>query len=442
LTLIAIALAVPNAASASVGNFGMAVQPDGRIVVAGGLGRAIGGGRGKETGAVARYLPAGKLDPSFGKRGVSVVRSHSSLTGPVQPFTALALQPDGRILLASPIGELSRLLPNGKPDPSFGVGGIAPAGTISAHYPTAVAVEGDGSILVGGTTGYLNDPGEHLYGRLYRYTPNGRSSEWIGAISPSTGQSDPKSSLSSFIFGPSGSVIAAGGVGPRTPQPVRDHAALARLVPGAQDSPDPTFAGGAGLVESAFFPTSPLSETANALANDRDGGGLLLAGQAENEILLARYRSDGFLAGHFGRGGAVLTNVHGAAVDSANAVLSQRHGERIVVAGSSGYGCGSQCASLVVAAYRGNGRPDPRFGHRGVVSPRVRTSAYDTPAEEIAYGLAEAPGERILVGGLLSGPYGTRFFLRRYLPSGRPDKTFGNDGRVVTLPYRVSHGQR
>ncbi len=446
LAALAVLLAAPSGAGASVGKFGMVVQPDGKIVVAGGAGIAIGAGRGKEAGAVLRYLPDGKLDPSFGRHGVAIVRTHTDFTDPIQPFTAVALQSNGRILVTSPIGELSRLLPNGKLDRSFGAGGVAPASTLSAYYPTAVAVEDDGSILVGGTTGYLNDPSEHLYGRLYRYTPNGKWSRWVGSMSPSSGSEDPKSAMSGFLVEPNGSAIAAGRVGPRAPLPARERLALARLfttppqLPDAQDRPDPSFGAGAGLVASNFFPDSVFPELANALAWDR--GKVLVAGQAEGSLLLARYRPDGVLDGGFGDGGAVSTNVHGSALDSANAVVVQ-HSGRIVVAGGSGYGCHpSGCASLALARYRASGLLDREFGERGIVSPYVDYRRYGVPVTEIAYGVANQPEERILVGGLVSARGRTRIFLRRYLPSGTPDPTFGDAGRVTTLPLEAARRRR
>ncbi len=434
-------LAAPGA-GASVGKFGMAVQPDGKIVVAGGAGIAVGKGRGKEPGAVVRYMPDGRLDRSFGRNGVAIVRSHSDFTDLMQPFTAVALQPDGRILVTSPIGELSRLLPNGELDHSFGVGGIAPASTISAYYPTSVAVLPGGSILVGGTTGYLNDPAEHLYGRLYRYSADGKSSTWVDSMSPSTSVDDPKSAMSDFLVDRRGRVIAAGSVGPRPPTPPRMHVALARLLAGppeprdAQDRPDPTFAGGAGLVESNFFPGSALPETANALA--WDSGRVLVAGQAEGGLLLARYRRNGILDGGFGHGGAIQTDIHGPALDSANAVAVQHNGG-IVVAGSSGYGCPTgDCARLVLARYKASGRLDRSFGARGIVGPRVDAGRYGASATEIAYGVADLPGGQILVGGLLTSGKKTRLFLRRYLPDGTLDQTFGLDGGVTTLPLRAA----
>src|SRR4051795_4434686 len=85
-----LALGAPAAGDASVGNFGMALQRDGKIVVAGGGGIAPEGR--EEFGAVARYLPDGTLDRSFGG-GDGIVLARS-----LKPFTAVALQRDGRIV--------------------------------------------------------------------------------------------------------------------------------------------------------------------------------------------------------------------------------------------------------------------------------------------------------------------------------------------------------
>lgn len=440
---IAGALALPAGSIASVGNFAMAVQPDGKVVVAGGAGIAIGRGRGSEAGAVVRYLADGRLDRGFGRNGVAIVRSHSDFSDPIQPFTAIALQPDGRILVTSPIGELSRLLPNGELDRGFGVGGIAPASTISAYYPTSVAVLPDRSILVGGTTGYLNDPAEHLYGRLYRYSADGKASAWVDSMSPSTASDDPKSAMNGFLVDPRGRVIAAGSVGPRPPAPPRPRVALARLLSGPpeaqdpQDRPDPTFGAGAGLVDWSFFPSTPYPEAANAVAWDR--GKIVIAGEARDKMLVARYRRNGTPDTSFGSGGArIASGSEYPPSASANAVVVQPSG-RIVIAGSGAYGCPSgDCASLAIARFRTDGRFDRGFGSFGRVAPRVDARRYGRGTTEIAYGLASLPRERLLVGGLLSVGRHTLFFLRSYLFDGTPDGSFGTRGRVTTLPLRAA----
>jgi uncharacterized delta-60 repeat protein len=424
------ALAAPAAAGASVGNFGMAVQRDGKIVVAGGAGLAPEGGR--EFGAVVRYLPDGRLDRSFGAGdGVVLLRQQ-------RPFTAVTLQENDRILVASPIGGragLTRLLPNGALDKSFGEGGYLYGGASTSFYPTSLAVGKSGRIFVGGMTGYPQDTGEHWYGWLYSVTSNGRSGGVFGGMT--TGASDqPKTFVNDFLFGPGGSVIVAGTVAERRAD-ARVHAALARLLPGSVEPggtpspPDPTFGG--GLVASNIFPASPMPEAANAIS--RQKGGLLIAGEAGGSMLVSRYFSDGTKDNGFGRRG--FWTIPGGRGTSAvaNALAVDAKGG-IFVAGSRSSRCaGGECSSLLLAHLGRSGHPIKRWGHDGILIP---APAYaELPGFEVAYDLALRPKGRVLVGGLVGDPSSSRFFLRRYLADGTPDRSFGRRGRVATLPVAV-----
>ncbi len=415
----------------------MAVQPDGRILVAGGSGRIGGGASGKEFGAVVRYRRDGGLDRSFGGGdGVAFVRQ-------MQPFTALALQPDGRIVVTAAWssggkGGVARLLPDGHLDGNFGFAGIIAPGAGTAWYPTSVAVGGDGAIYVGGMTGYPEDPGEHWYGSLYRVESSGLSGDWVGSMTNREGApGEPKTWLNDFVFGPEGTVVGAGWLAPRQPA-ARSQAVLARMLPattgagGLAVGPDPSFGAGAGLVTSSFVPTSPLPEAANALSRDRKR--LLIAGQADGKLMLARYSAGGILNRRFGSGGAFITGGGRSGEAEANAVAVQARGG-IFAAGSSAYACGGErCEGLLLTHHKGNGRLDHGFGHAGVVSPRIRAKLYGSPASEVAYGVAGRPGDKVLVGGLLTNPGSSRFFLRRYLGDGSPDPSFGDRGRLTTLP--------
>jgi uncharacterized delta-60 repeat protein len=103
-----------------------------------------------EGPALSRVNDDGSLDSSFGEGG------HLDRNG-----GGVAVAPDGRILVAgfgSPPGEpgnsdaaVTRLLPDGRPDPSFGNGGTALI-DFGGRYDGAgtVAVAANGDILVGG----------------------------------------------------------------------------------------------------------------------------------------------------------------------------------------------------------------------------------------------------------------------------------------------------
>ena len=378
---------------------------------------------------MVRYLPDGRRDPSFGRGGVVKLTK-------MQPITAVALQSDGRIVLTAPIGAqggVARLLPDGHLDGNFGFGGIISPGVSSAWYPTSVAVAADKRIYVGGMTGYLSDPAEHWYGSIYRIDPGGRSGDWAGWLTPGDGApEEPKTVVNDFVLGPGKGLIAAGSLAPRE-LGARTQAVLARMVPGpvaggSHTGPDPSF--GTGLVLSDFLPPSP--EAANALA--RDGERLVIAGQSAGKLMLARYSSAGAVDTRFGRGGTLVTGGGRAGEATANALAL--HGNRIYAAGSSAYRCGGgACEGLLLTGHKLNGKLDRRFGGDGVVDPKLRPAG--SAAGEVAYGLAVGRDGAILVGGLLTGADSSRFFLRRYRPDGRPDPSFGDRGRVATLPAAV-----
>jgi hypothetical protein len=48
---------------------------------------------------------------------------------------------------------------------------------------------------------------------------------------------------------------------------------------------------------------------------------------------------------------------------------------------------------------------------------------------------------RTLVGGVFATPGSSRLFLRRYLPDGTPDRSFGKRGRLATLPVAAERAR-
>jgi uncharacterized delta-60 repeat protein len=106
---------------------------------------------------VARYLPDGRLDPSFGTAGIVVNDFGAGFDLPM----VIALQPDGRILtggiarLPNGVTSLSvaRHLQDGRLDPTFSADGRATV-TLEASLTdsqTGLVVLADGRIAVAGT---------------------------------------------------------------------------------------------------------------------------------------------------------------------------------------------------------------------------------------------------------------------------------------------------
>ena len=135
----------------------VAVQPDGRIVAAGLL--SLDSNHWFNT--VVRLQPSGALDTNFDV-GTGVGLLDSSAIIRVEPLV------DGRILVAGKFTEFSgrpcrglvRLLPNGMLDSSFVPASQMPAGVY------AVAIQPDGRILVAGPSDVLNPSENHSVARL------------------------------------------------------------------------------------------------------------------------------------------------------------------------------------------------------------------------------------------------------------------------------------
>jgi uncharacterized delta-60 repeat protein len=125
--------AITGAYGSSAEAIAVALQSNGDIVA--------GGATGGYEWALARYVPNGALDPSFGPSGIVLTPEYGLVHG-------LAIQPDGRIIAAGASyssSVLARYNPDGTLDTTFGSGGIV-AGTFG-QGDTAVALQSDGKIL-------------------------------------------------------------------------------------------------------------------------------------------------------------------------------------------------------------------------------------------------------------------------------------------------------
>jgi len=173
----------------STGGFTLRVQPDGRILV-GGASRRLAPGAIRPV-LVWRLLPSGALDNSFALTPVDATRE-----------TVLALDASGRIYVgnkfsaygAVPTSDVARLLPTGAPDASF-VASLS--GTV--YSLTALAVQPNGRVLVGADI--LR--GNAYYG-LARLLPMG--AEDVGFL-PGGG---PGLDVVRLLVQPDGAILTAG----------------------------------------------------------------------------------------------------------------------------------------------------------------------------------------------------------------------------------------
>ena len=270
---------------------GVAVQPDGKIVAVG-----VAGAFPTDFGVV-RYTPDGQLDPTFGDGGI--VRTDF---GYGDTARSVLIQPDGLILVAG-TGEtgtsfvyndfaLARYRPDGSLDPAFGQGGKLHTtfGEQQAEEAYNLLLQPDGKIVVAGPIG---DGAGTCYGGnicgyygfgLVRYNANGSLDTKFGDGGKAVTRFDKRTAGNYAVVRlPDGKLVTAGHV--------NDDFALATYTPDGQLI---TSIGDKGLVR-----TNQGQDIARiyALALQPDGrvvaagvGGADPTDTLNSDFALARYR--------------------------------------------------------------------------------------------------------------------------------------------------------
>ena len=326
-------------------------QPDGKILVGGNsLDNA-----GLSAYGLARYDSRGHLDPTFGSRGEVVTSTNGDggiLRGmAVQPDGRIVVV--GYQASANSEGYFSatRYNNDGTLDQSFGSGGTVQVlfGPNQGASSDTIALQVDGKIVIGGTVyGVAFDGRNTVRFALARLLPGGQLDASFGATgeietSYDTTFNGIRIEKNAYITGvavqPDGRIVAGGYV-------AGDGYgfALARYMP--DGSPDTSF-GDRGTAESDFFGGGS-SQTAMAIALQSDGKidvagssncaflgvtGPCFDGTWQSDILVARYTSGGALDQTFGDGGWAETSMSGA-VDEARAVAIQPDGG-LIAAGAA-----------------------------------------------------------------------------------------------------------
>ncbi len=239
--------------------YAVAVQPDGRIVVAGGHDIPDGTTDWSDL-LVARFEPDGTLDASFGDQGVVV----ADVDGATNTLRELAILPDGRILAGgesfgtfegSERTDVIRLMPDGSLDATFGDGGTL--GIDTARVGERLAVQPDGRIVL---TGRVLLNGETRFETL-RLQPDGALDATFGdGGSVRTDLRDGTEAALDVALDAEGRIVVAGRAGD-----FNTDFALVRYLP--DGSLDTSFADGGQLYIDFFM----LPDVAESVAIDTDG---------------------------------------------------------------------------------------------------------------------------------------------------------------------------
>jgi len=429
LTLILTCLFLISAATASMGvtqagvvttaigihdyaNSG-ALQPDGKIVVAGGT----YDGSNFDI-ALVRYNSDGSLDTTFSGDG-----KLTTAIGIDAAASCVALQPDGKIVVAGYTFNGStddfvvvRYNSDGSLDSSFAGTGIVITNFGNSHdVGYGIALQPDGKIVVAGTSG------SSLYSSFFalaRYNINGSLDTTFsgdGLVTTQIGFEDDWGY--SVALQPDGKILVAGdswyGDG--------YHFTLARY--NSNGSLDTAFSDDGKLTTDIGLDSSSYSIVL------QPDGKIVVAGDSDSGInydfAIARYNSDGYLDTTFSGNGIVTTQI-GSQHDWGYSVALQSNG-KIVVVGDTEKSSGTFGYDFAVVRYNSDGSLDETFSDDGKLTTAIGISAS-------AYSVVSQPDGKIVVVGDSNNGSDDDFAVARYNLDGSLDSSFSPPPLLAGLP--------
>ncbi len=373
---------------------GMVVQPDGKVIMVGGTFTDF---------IMARFKADGSLDDSFGDSGKVTIPIVGADSNAQQEATAVALQRDGKIVVAGsavvsgPGGRqaiaLVRFDSNGRLDSSFNGSGFAFGPTFVFGRAFAVAIDSQDRIVVAGDTPRDADPdfGDFV---VARFKPDGTLDPTFASggftVTDVGGVTNEAHGLKVLA----GDALLVSGFAPLIVQNVNgvptQSAPVGAVVRYRENgTPDPAFGAGGRVA-------LPGDNVGRGLAV-QDDDRIVLAGSidveqfplSQNRFALMRLLADGRIDDSFGDGGRVQTAFTDRG-DRALGVALQADG-KIVAAGASNTEIN---ANFAVARYDRNGDLDTTFSQDGKLTIEFFGST------DIAENIAIQSNGKIVLGGI------------------------------------------
>jgi uncharacterized delta-60 repeat protein len=259
----------------------VALHANGKIVVA---------GSSSGNFALARYLPNGALDVTFGLNG----RVVTDFGSPEEARTVL-VQPDGKIVVAGvSFGDFAvvRYLSDGSRDVFFGLGGMVLTDFGGADEANSAVLQPDGKLVVAGLAGVNN--GDFA---LARYHTSGALDLTFGLGGRVTTHVADAERATGLVLQPDGKFVVAGST--TVASTSRSQFAVARYLNNGQL--DVQF-GVSGLVTTGFNLTGQAEARAIALQPNGKivavGDALDTLGTTGRDVALARYEHKSRILAH------------------------------------------------------------------------------------------------------------------------------------------------
>ncbi len=302
----------------------LVLQPDGKILVGGNCTDGIG-----STLCLIRILENGSFDTSFNETG-NVIDKTSAASG-------IALQSDGRIVAAGacPYGTsnafcVARFTPDGALDRTFSaIGKVITPVSAGNNRATTIALQPDGKIVL---AGYCAN-GSSIDFCLARYLPDGTldaSFNSTGTVVTPVGRGSDL--VSAVRIQPDGKIVVVGTCSDGNVA----RFCLARFqTSGALD----TSFGGTGTQITPI--SGGFHDYAGAIALQPDGK-IIVAGNCDGKFCVARFQLNGAPDTTFSSAGSAITTVS-AYSESVTALALQPDG-KFIVAGSGRYSGGNSFA--------------------------------------------------------------------------------------------------
>lgn len=359
--------------SSYIGSVDVALQPDGSALFA-------------DFDRLVRFTGAGRVDPGFESPRLPDIVVGAAVDRRGRPHFVTASS--ARVTEFA----LVRLQPSGAADPSFGESGrrALPALGGSKTSLRSIEIDADGRILVGGSLRQGGRPRAFVA----RFLAD-------GTADPGFGRAGLVVSRRAFVTTHllarrNGSLIVAEAL-PRGGGARASFARLRALRPSG--APDRSF-GRRGLANGR---AGGLHLLGDATLEPGPRGSLLLAGAARRSdrradlrsTFVARFTSRGAVDRTFGRRGLARLPARGSTYSTA---LARDRRGRIVTAESTGPAYYPR-GRIVVQRLLANGRPDRRFGRRGVVRFRPASRPGLRIVAALVGDVAVRRNGRILIAG-------------------------------------------